>query len=66
MARLERVINRLKRPMQISGQEVYMSFSYGISVYPEHATSVKYGMQAAYMALQSGKEAYSPKKRESL
>ncbi len=57
MARLDRVINRLKRPMQIIGQEVYMSFSYGISVYPDHATNVKYGIQAAYMALQSGKEA---------
>ena len=57
MTRLERVINRLKRPMEVCGQEVYMSFSYGISVYPEHATDVKYGIQSAYMALQSGKEA---------
>lgn len=56
MVRLERIINRLKRPMHSSGQEVYMTFSYGISIYPEHATNVKYGIQAAYMALQSGKE----------
>lgn len=56
MTRVERLINRLKRPMHISGQEVYMTFSYGVSIYPEHATSVKYGVQAAYMALQSGKE----------
>ena len=66
MGRLERVINRLKRPMQIRGQEVYMTFSYGVSVYPEHASNVKYGIQAAYTALQSGKEATSPKNRESL
>ncbi|MFS0688569.1 GGDEF and EAL domain-containing protein [Sporosarcina sp. 179-K 8C2 HS] len=57
MARMERVINRLKHPMHLSGQEVYMTFSYGASVYPEHATNVKNGIQAAYMALQSGKEA---------
>ncbi|MCM3743933.1 GGDEF and EAL domain-containing protein [Sporosarcina luteola] len=61
MARVERVVNRLKRPMHVSGQEVYMTFSYGVSVYPEHATNVKYGIQAAYMALQSGKEASNRK-----
>ncbi|WP_285846906.1 putative bifunctional diguanylate cyclase/phosphodiesterase [Sporosarcina luteola] len=61
MARIERVVNRLKRPMHVSGQEVYMTFSYGASIYPEHATNVKYGIQAAYMALQSGKEASNRK-----
>ena len=57
MGRLEVILNRLKRQMQIRGQEVYMSFSYGVSLYPEHASNVKYGIQAAYTALQSGKEA---------
>lgn len=61
MVKVERIINRLKRPMQISGQEVYMTFSYGVSIYPEHAANVKYGIQAAYMALQSGKEASNRK-----
>ncbi|MFC5604142.1 EAL domain-containing protein [Sporosarcina koreensis] len=61
MTRVERLINRLKRPMHVSGQEVYMTFSYGVSIYPEHATNVKYGVQAAYMALQSGKEAANRK-----
>lgn len=56
MSRLERRVNRLKRPMQISGQEVYMTFSYGAAIYPEHSTNVKYGIQAAYMALRSGNE----------
>jgi diguanylate cyclase (GGDEF)-like protein len=57
MARIEQIVNQLKRPMHLSGQEVYMTFSYGASVYPEHATNVEYGIQAAYMALQSGKQA---------
>lgn len=61
MVKVEGIINRLKRPMQISGQEVYMTFSYGVSIYPEHATNVKYGIQAAYMALQSGIEASNRK-----
>lgn len=61
MGRLERNINRLKRPMHISGQEVYMTFSYGVSNYPEHATNVKNGIQAANMALRSGKEASNRK-----
>lgn len=56
MGRLERTINRLKNPMQICGQEVYMTFSYGVSIYPEHATNVENGIQAASMALRSGKE----------
>jgi len=57
IVKIERIVNRLKRPMHVSGQELYLTFSYGVSVYPEHATNVKYGVQAAYMALQSGKEA---------
>lgn len=58
MEKIEQIVNRLKRPMHVSGQELYLTFSYGASVYPEHATNVKYGVQAAYMALQSGKEAF--------
>ncbi|MCG7344299.1 GGDEF and EAL domain-containing protein [Sporosarcina sp. ACRSL] len=60
-AKMELIVNKLKQPMHVSGQEVYMTFSYGASVYPEHASNVKYGIQAAYMALQSGKVATNRK-----
>lgn len=53
---MERVASELRQPMYISGQEVYMTFSYGVSVYPDHALNVKNGLQTAYMALQSGRK----------
>lgn len=53
---LDHITNKLKHPMYICGQEVYMTFSYGAAIYPDHAKDVKHGIQAAYMALQAGKK----------
>lgn len=53
---LERLTNKMKFPMIISGQEVYMTISFGIALYPDHVLNVKYGIQASYMALQSGRK----------
>lgn len=53
---MNRLTNKLKYPMLICGQEVYMTFSYGASIYPDHAVSVKHGIQTAYTALQAGRK----------
>ncbi|MDW0112549.1 GGDEF and EAL domain-containing protein [Sporosarcina saromensis] len=53
---LDHITNKLKHPMYICGQEVYMTFSYGAAIYPDHAKDVKHGIQAAYMALQAGRK----------
>lgn len=57
------IANELRHPMYICGQEVYMTFSYGISIYPDHALNVKYGIQSAKMALQSAQKTSNRKSR---
>ncbi|MBD7984695.1 GGDEF and EAL domain-containing protein [Sporosarcina sp. Sa2YVA2] len=53
---IERMMDKMKFPMYISGQEVYMTISLGVAIYPDHVLNVKYGIQASYMALQSGRK----------
>ena len=53
---LNGMTNKMKQPMFISGQEVYMTVSFGMAVYPDHVLNVKYGIQASSMALQSGRK----------
>ncbi|GKV56754.1 hypothetical protein NCCP2222_27010 [Sporosarcina sp. NCCP-2222] len=54
--RMELVSNELRRPLILSGQEVYMTFSYGISIYPDHADDPQQGVQSAYLALETGRQ----------
>ncbi|MBB4823566.1 diguanylate cyclase (GGDEF)-like protein [Sporosarcina luteola] len=54
--RMELISNELRRPLFISGQEVFMTFSYGISLYPDHTDNAQRGVQHAYMALESGRQ----------
>lgn len=50
----DEIIEKLESPIRIENQEVYVTFSYGISSYPEHALNVLAGIQTAQMALESG------------
>ncbi|MEK5071540.1 sensor domain-containing phosphodiesterase [Sporosarcina sp. FSL K6-1508] len=58
---LDFVAQVLREPMDIGGQEVYMTFSYGVSYFPDHVSNVKEGLQAAQMALGMGRNK-SPRK----
>jgi diguanylate cyclase (GGDEF)-like protein len=57
----EKCLHRIAQPMAISGHELHISASIGISVYPDHATSMhellKYADSAMYYAKNSGKNA---------
>ncbi|MCG3088208.1 putative bifunctional diguanylate cyclase/phosphodiesterase [Sporosarcina cyprini] len=54
--RMELVTNELRRPLFLSGQEVYMTFSYGISIFPDHAECPLLGVQQAYLALETARQ----------
>lgn len=58
-----RIAEEIKKPMNILGQEVYMTFSYGISYYPDHVNNVKDGLQAAQVALEDARKKTSRKAR---
>ncbi|MCG7334400.1 GGDEF and EAL domain-containing protein [Sporosarcina sp. ACRSM] len=51
----------LREPMVVGGQEVYMTFSYGVSSFPDHVSNVKDGLQAAQVALEAARKK-SPRK----
>lgn len=53
---IDLMMDKMKFPMYIAGQEVYMTISLGVAIYPDHVLNVKYGIQASYMALQSGRK----------
>lgn len=61
MAEVKRLTNALRKPMDINGQEVYITFSYGVAYYPDHISSVKEGLQAAQVALEDAKQKASRK-----
>ncbi|MFX3674763.1 MAG: EAL domain-containing protein [Paenisporosarcina sp.] len=46
----------LTKPMMIEGQEVYITYSYGISAFPEHGSSAKICLQRAQIALNDGRK----------
>lgn len=49
-------LNQLKKPVIIDRQEVYMTYSYGTSSYPEHGMTAKEGLQSAQIALNDGRK----------
>ncbi|NYF23868.1 diguanylate cyclase (GGDEF)-like protein [Sporosarcina sp. JAI121] len=53
----------LREPMNIGGQEVYMTFSYGVSYFPDHVSNVDDGLQAAQVALEASRKKTSRKAR---
>ncbi|NHZ64341.1 putative bifunctional diguanylate cyclase/phosphodiesterase [Massilia genomosp. 1] len=58
----EKCLLKIAQPIAISGHEIHISASIGISVYPDHASSMhellKYADSAMYYAKNSGKNAY--------
>ena len=58
---LDLIATELKRPMKIFGQEVFLTFSYGVSYFPKHAKTVREGLRTARLALESGRK-NSPRK----
>lgn len=52
----EQGLLELKKPMVIAGQEVYMTYSYGISHYPDHGNTPKLCLQRAHIALNDGRK----------
>lgn len=50
------ITEKLREPLDIFGEEVYITFSFGASYYPDHVSSVKEGLQAARIALEHAKE----------
>ncbi|WP_040287140.1 putative bifunctional diguanylate cyclase/phosphodiesterase [Sporosarcina koreensis] len=50
---MEKIMSRMREPIQAEGQEVHLTFSYGVAFYPEHITTAYEGIQAAKIALDS-------------
>lgn len=46
----------LKKPMIIEGQEVYITYSYGMSIFPDHGNSAEICLQRAQIALNDGRK----------
>ena len=59
------IVKLLREPMEIGGQEVYMTFSYGVSTFPDHVSNVKAGLQAAQVALEAARKK-SPRKARGI
>ncbi len=58
---ITRIAEEIRQPIDISGQEVYITFSYGVSYYPEHVNNAKDGLQAAQVALEDARKKTSRK-----
>ncbi|WP_318617939.1 GGDEF and EAL domain-containing protein [Sporosarcina sp. YIM B06819] len=63
VAGITEIAEEIRKPMAISGQEVYMTFSYGVSYYPDHVDNAKAGLQAAQVALEAARKKSSRKAR---
>ncbi|WP_432354539.1 sensor domain-containing phosphodiesterase [Sporosarcina sp. A2] len=57
------ILSGLRDPVLIQGQEVYLTFSYGIANYPEHVKNAYEGIQAAKTALDSSQKVGNRKTR---
>lgn len=55
------ITEAISKPMDVYGQEVYITFSFGISCYPEHVQHAKKGVQAAQIALNDARQKRSRK-----
>lgn len=52
----EQQLLELMKPMMIEGQEVYITYSYGLSTFPEHGSTAKVCLQRAHIALNDGRK----------
>ncbi len=53
---IEQMTNQLLQPMYVMRQEVYMTHSYGVSIYPDHGKDAKSCLQTAQIALNMGRK----------
>ncbi|MBS4219349.1 sensor domain-containing phosphodiesterase [Bacillus sp. FJAT-49711] len=56
---MEEIANRLHAPMFIQGQDVYVTHSYGISIYPDHGKDANKCIQMAQVALNTAKKKHA-------
>src|SRR5690606_33422797 len=56
---MEEIANKLHAPMFIQGQDVYVTHSYGISIYPDHGQDANKCIQMAQVALNSAKKKHA-------
>lgn len=47
------ILSELRKPIMIKDQELFLSFSYGVSLYPKHVKDAYEGIHAAKIALDS-------------
>ncbi|WP_153732446.1 sensor domain-containing phosphodiesterase [Sporosarcina obsidiansis] len=53
--KMEKLMTKLREPVHVAKQEVYLTFSYGIAYYPEDVRTPLEGVQAARFALETSK-----------
>jgi len=56
---MEEIANKLHAPMFIQGQDVYVTHSYGISIFPDHGQDANKCIQMAQVALNSAKKKHA-------
>lgn len=52
----EEKLMTLTKPMHINAEEVYITYSYGAALFPEHGSTAEECLQSAQMALSYGKK----------
>lgn len=52
----ERIVEAIRKPIALSGQDVFVSTSVGVALYPEHGSTVGELLQHADMAMYSAKQ----------
>ncbi|GEM_PF-2556583 len=62
---MEKVLAYMRRPIQYEGQDVYLTLSYGVALYPDHVRTAYEGIQAAKTALDSTQPA-APRKTRAI
>ncbi|MCJ8007622.1 EAL domain-containing protein [Lederbergia wuyishanensis] len=56
---MEEIAKNLHAPMFIQGQDVYVTHSYGVSIYPDHGQDANKCIQMAQVALNTAKKKYA-------
>lgn len=60
---MEHILSEMRKPIIIKGQELFLTFSYGVSLYPDHVNDAYEGIQAAKIALDSSQKMGNRKTR---
>ena len=67
VAATQKIINSLKQPFQILGQQIAISASIGVAVYPDHGDEAKTLLRHADQAMYRAKaEGHSPEVYQTL